>query len=113
MEIFDLWDGMNGGYPVRAGVALAAWVVGTIFLLRRKNYPELTIFFLVSAASGVVIGAQGNPLPAGLGQSPAGMEAISMGWRSQVMISVLLAIGCAVAILRQFIAKRRDRQASL
>lgn len=113
MEIFDLWNGMNGGYPLRAGIAFAAWVVGSIILLRRKNYPELTIFFLVSAASGVVIGSQGNPLPSGFGQSPAGMEAVSTLWKSQVWISVLLAIGCAGAILRQFIFKRRDRRAQL
>ena len=104
---------MNGGYPLRAGVALAAWVVGSIILLRRKNFADLTVFFLVSAMMGSIISSQGQPLPMGLRQgNPQLMLAIATGWSIQAGLSLLLAVVCFGATICRFVIQIRNRRAA-
>lgn len=113
MEFFDVWDSVNGGYPLRAGIALGAWVVGSIILLRRKNFADLTVFFLVSAMMGSITSSQGQPLPMGISKgNPELSQAIATGWSIQAGLSLLLAVFCFGAAIRRFIIGIRNRRSA-
>ena len=113
IEFLDVWDSVHGGYPLRAGIALVVWVVGSIILLRRKNYAELTVFFLVSAMMGSIISSQGQPMPMGLRQgNPQLMQAVATGWSIQAGVSLLLAVVCFGATVSRFVIQIRNRRAA-
>ena len=113
MEFFDVWDSMHGGYPLRAGVALVAWLVGSILLTRRKNFADLTVFFLVSAMMGAITSSQGQPLPMGISQGkPVLSQVIAAGWSIQAGLSLLLAVFCFLATIRRMVILIRNRRTS-
>gem|GEM_PF-4529301 len=111
IEFLDVWDSVHGGYPLRAGIALVAWVAGSIILLRRKNYADLAVFFLVSAMMGSIISSQGQPLPMGIRQgNPQFLLAIATGWSIQAGLSLLLAVVCFGATICRFVIHTRNRR---
>jgi len=113
IEFLDVWDSVHGRYPLRAGLALVAWVAGSMILLRRKNFADLTVFFLVSAMMGSIISSQGQPLPMGIRQgNPQWMLAIATGWSIQAGLSLLLAVFCFGATIWRFVIQIRNRRAS-
>ena len=113
IEFLDVWDSVHGGYPLRAGIALVVWVVGSIILLRRKNFADLTVFFLVSAMMGSIISSQGQPLPMGIRQgNPQLMQAVATGWSIQAGISLLVAVACFGATICRFVIHMRNRRAA-
>jgi len=84
-----------------------------MILLRRKNFADLTVFFLVSAMMGSIISSQGQPLPMGIRQgNPQWMLAIATGWSIQAGLSLLLAVFCFGATIWRFVIQIRNRRAS-